>query len=58
MKKSRMAEIMISYANRDTGCPYGTKIFTGKDITEASILAANFQSKHPELTKKSCSISR
>lgn len=53
-----MAKITISYADRDTGCPYGTKIFTGKDIIEASVLAANFQSKHPELAEKSCSISR
>ena len=47
-----MTKITISYIERSTSCPAGTRVFTGKNITEASVLAANFQSRHPELAEK------
>ena len=53
MKKIK--EIIISYRNRDTKCPMGTQVFTGSN---ADVLAANFQSRHPELEETSCEILR
>lgn len=44
-----MAKIIITYKDRETGAYVGAKTFIGKDINEASILAANYQSMHPEL---------
>ena len=53
MKKIR--EIIISYCNRDTKCPMGTQVFTGSD---ADVLAANYQSAHPELEETSFEVIR
>lgn len=44
-----MAKIIIIYKDRETEAYVGAKTFIGKDITEAFILAANYQSMHPEL---------
>ena len=38
--------IEIRFARVADNCPMGTKIFCGKD---ADVLAANYQSAHPEL---------
>ena len=56
MSKKKRAMIICTYAARATGCPAGTQHFIGKDIIEANILAANFQSNHPDLIEKSCDI--
>ena len=53
MKKQLV--IMVTYRMRDTKCPMGHRIFAGKD---ADVLAANFQSAHPELEEVSCTIRR
>ena len=53
MKSS--TKITISYRNRKTKCPFGCRTFTGKD---ADVLAANFQSEHPELEETHCDIER
>lgn len=47
--------IVIAYRNRDTKCPMGTRVFTGSD---ANVLAANYQSAHPELEETSCEVIR
>ena len=47
--------IVISYRNRISKCPMGHQVFTGKN---ADVLAANFQSRHPELEETSCEIIR
>ena len=48
-------KITICYRNRETKCPVCTQVFTGKDC---DILAANYQSAHPELEEISCNIVR
>ena len=52
---TKIKKIIISYRNSDTKCPMGTQVFTGSN---ADILAANFQSGHPELEETSCEIIR
>ena len=44
--KTRIKEIQVKYVLRETGCPMGTMSFYG---TDADVLAANYQSDHPEL---------
>lgn len=44
-----MAIITVTYTDRATKAYAGTKTYYGKDMTEAMILAANYQSAHPEL---------
>jgi hypothetical protein len=44
-----MASITVVYVNRETNCPAARQVFIGRDIEEASVLAANYQSRHPEL---------
>lgn len=53
MKKIR--KIIITYRNCNTKCPMGTQVFVGSN---ADVLAANFQSRHPELEETSCKILR
>ena len=52
----RRAKVTCTYVHRATGCPAGTQAFIGKDIIEATVLAANFQSTHPDIIEKSCEI--
>ena len=42
-------QIEIRFARVIDNCPMGTKIFCGKD---ADVLAANYQSAHPELKEE------
>ena len=44
-----MTRITVSYVSRETNCPAAQQVFTGKDIIEAGVLAANYQCWHPEL---------
>lgn len=44
--KTRIKKIQVKYVLRETGCPMGTVSFYGND---ADVLAANYQSRHPEL---------
>lgn len=44
-----MKKIIVTYVNRDTDCPCGCMTFTSKSLDEACVLAANYQSRHPEL---------
>ena len=53
MKKIR--EIIISYRNRNTKCQMGTHVFAGSN---ADVLAANYQSAHPELEETSFEVIR
>ena len=46
----KIKKIIIEYINRKNGCPAGTQVFTGRD---ADVLAANYNSRHPELCDKS-----
>ncbi len=48
--------IICTYALHGTNHPVSTQHFVGKDINEASILAANYQSRHPELIEIGCKI--
>ena len=50
-----MLKIKIACVNRSTGCPAGTRVFAGEN---ADVLAANYQSMHPELCSKSLEIER
>lgn len=56
MSKKKRARIICTYVARGTGYPAGTQHFIGKDLAEANILAANFQSSHPDLIETSCDI--
>ena len=47
--------IEIRFARVIDNCPMGTKIFCGKD---ADVLAANYQSAHPELKEVSFKVIR
>ena len=49
----KSTQIKICYINREMGCPALTQVFRGRD---ADILAANFQSDHPELKETECTI--
>ena len=51
----RKLAIVIAYRNRDTKCPMGTQVFTGSN---ADVLAANYQSAHPELEEYSFKVIR
>ena len=53
-----MVKITVAYVDCETNCPVGTKVFCGKDLTEASVLAANFQSAHPEMHENGFNISK
>ena len=52
---NKIKELIISYRRRDTKCPMGTQIFTGSN---ANVLAANYQSAHPELEEYSFKVIR
>ena len=51
----RKLTFVIAYRNRDTKCPMGTQVFIGSN---ADVLAANYQSAHPELEETSCEVIR
>lgn len=55
-KKKKRAKIVCTYVKRGTGCPAGSQTFIGKDLIEANILAANFQSSHLDLIESSCDV--
>lgn len=44
-----MAIVTVTYTDRKTGAYAGTDTYYGKDLNEAMVLAANYQSAHPEL---------
>lgn len=48
-------KIIIRYRNRQTKTPAGYQVFTGRNC---DVLAANYQSAHPELEEMSCEIVR
>ena len=50
MKLTSHTTLIIRYRNRITKCPDCYKIFRGKTC---NVLAANFQSAHPELEEMS-----
>lgn len=52
-----MKKITITYAD-SKNCPAITKTFCGKSLDEASVLAANYQSAHPELHEIRFSVKR
>ena len=52
---STIKRIDIKYVLAENNCPVGTKSFFGKD---ADVLAANYQSAHPELTAVSFNVIR
>lgn len=52
-----MKKITVVYKNSD-GCPAGVKTFTGSTLDEAAVLAANYQSAHPELVEDGFEIKR
>lgn len=53
-----MKKIIITYVNRTTNCPAGCQTFSSKSLDEANVLAANYQSRHPELKEVDCKIIR
>lgn len=46
----KIKKITVEYIDRESGCPAGTQVYTGRD---ADVLAANYQSRHPELRDRS-----
>ena len=48
-------KIEIKYVHRETGCPVRTMTFYGAN---ADVLAANYQSAHPELKEVSFNVIR
>lgn len=44
-----MKKIIVTYVNRETNCPAGYMTFSARSMDEACVLAANYQSRHPEL---------
>ena len=46
----KIKQITIAYIARENGSPMGTQVFMGSD---ADVLAANYQSRHPELSERS-----
>lgn len=52
---AKIKKIEIRYVHRETGCPMGTMSFYG---TNADVLAANYQSAHPELKEVSFNVIR
>lgn len=44
-----MAIITVTYRDAVHNAYAGTKTYYGKDLTMAMVLAANYQSAHPEL---------
>ena len=49
-----MCKITCKYADRKTNCPMPNQVFVGKSLDEACVLAANYQSDHPELKETGC----
>ena len=53
-----MVKITCRYIHHKTNCPMSAQTFIGKNLDEASVLAANYQSAHPELKETSCTTIR
>lgn len=53
-----MVKITCRYEDRKTHCPMGTQVFTGKNLDEVCVLAANYLSDHPDYIETSCVTTR